>query len=59
MEATEPVQCPFCGQSFDLLIDTSLETQRFTTDCEVCCRPFQVIVECEPGEVLSLEVRGD
>jgi len=58
MEATEPVQCPFCGQRFDLLIDTSLETQRFTTDCEVCCRPFQVIVECEPGEVLSLEVQG-
>jgi len=58
MEASETVQCPYCGQSFDLLIDTSTTTQRFTTDCEVCCRPFEVLVECEPGEVLSLEVHG-
>jgi hypothetical protein len=58
MEVTESIQCPFCGQSFDLVIDTSIVTQRFTTDCEVCCRPFEVFVECEPGEVVSLEIRG-
>ena len=57
MEASETVQCPFCGQSFDLVIDTSTASQRLTTDCEVCCRPFEVLVECEPGEILSLEVR--
>jgi hypothetical protein len=59
METTEPVQCPFCGQSFALAIDTSIATQSFTTDCEVCCRPFRVFAECEPGEVLSLEVSGE
>lgn len=58
MEASETIQCPYCGQSFELVIDTSTPTQRFTTDCEVCCRPFEVFVECEPGEVLSLEVHG-
>ena len=58
MEASETIQCPYCGQSFDLVIDTSPQTQRFTTDCEVCCRPFEVFVECEPGEVLNLEVHG-
>ncbi|HVV72904.1 MAG TPA: CPXCG motif-containing cysteine-rich protein [Verrucomicrobiae bacterium] len=56
MEVSEPIQCPFCGQSFDLTIDTSISSQRFTTDCEVCCRPFEVFVECEPGEVRTLEV---
>jgi len=58
MQATETVQCPFCGQSSELAIDTSMASQRFTTDCEVCCRPFEVIVECEPGEVLSIDVQG-
>ena len=58
METSETVQGPFCGQAFDLAIDTSLPDQRFTTDCEVCCRPFEVVVECEPGEVLSIEVIG-
>ena len=33
--------------------------ERFTTDCEVCCRPFEVFVECEPGEILSLDVAGN
>ena len=42
-------------QSFELAIDTSVSIQRFTTDCEVCCRPFEVIAECEPGEIVSLE----
>jgi len=57
MEISEPIQCPFCGRRFDLIIDTSIAVQRFTTDCEVCCRPFQVVAECELGEVLSLEVQ--
>jgi hypothetical protein len=56
MEVFERIQCPYCGQSFETAVDTSVASQRFTTDCEVCCRPFEVIAECEPGEILSLEV---
>jgi hypothetical protein len=59
METTETVQCPFCGQSFELTIDTSVSSQQFTTDCEVCCRPFEVTVECEPGKILGLDVSGN
>jgi hypothetical protein len=58
MEISEPIQCPYCGQSFHLVVDTSVPTQRLTTDCEVCCRPFEVVAECEPGQILSLEVVG-
>ena len=54
----EPVQCPYCGQEFELGIDTSVARQRFVTDCEVCCRPFEVVAESEAGEILSLDVRG-
>jgi len=56
VEIFETIQCPYCGQSFETVVDTSVASQRFTTDCEVCCRPFEVIAECEPGEILSLEV---
>jgi hypothetical protein len=55
---SQAVQCPFCGQEFDLMIDTSTPSQRFVTDCEICCRPFEVIAECENGEILSLDVHG-
>jgi transcription elongation factor Elf1 len=59
MEIPETIQCPFCGQRFDLVVDTSVPSQRFTTDCEVCCRPFEVTVECAPGEILGLDVAGN
>ena len=55
MEVSENVQCPFCGQEFEVAIDTSVPFQRFTTDCQVCCRPFEIVAECEPFEILSLE----
>ena len=57
MQVNEPIQCPYCGQVNELAIDTSVSSQDFTTDCEVCCRPFQVSVESEPGEILSIDVR--
>ncbi|MGV3771848.1 MAG: CPXCG motif-containing cysteine-rich protein [Verrucomicrobiales bacterium] len=56
MEESEQIQCPFCGKAFELSIDTSVADQRFTTDCEICCRPFEVQAECEPGEIISLWV---
>jgi len=58
MEVSESIQCPFCGQRFEIMVDTSLGTNRFTTDCEVCCRPMEVVAECEPGEILSLDVQA-
>ena len=58
MEVSANIQCPVCGQRFELVIDTSIASQRFTTDCEVCCRPFEVIAECEPGEISSLMAEG-
>ena len=58
MEVAETVVCPHCGQSFELAIDTSIASQHFTTDCEICCRPFEVVAECAPGEVLSVEIIG-
>lgn len=58
MEESVTVQCPYCGQAFDLAIDTSAGSQQFTTDCEICCRPFAVRAECEAGEILSVETEG-
>jgi hypothetical protein len=59
METSASLQCPFCGQRFELEIDTTVASQRFTTDCEVCCRPFEVFVECEGGEVQSVDAVGN
>ena len=59
MQTSESIQCPFCGQIFELEIDCSIRSQRFTTDCEVCCRPMEVVLECEDGEVAGLSVNAE
>ena len=58
MEIFETIECPFCGQPSEVVIDTSVANQRFTTDCEVCCRPIEVHAECKSGEILNLEVEA-
>ena len=59
MEEFADIQCPFCGQPFSLAIDVSIDRQRFTTDCEICCRPFEVIAECEGGKIVSVQTTTD
>jgi hypothetical protein len=55
MQETATVQCPYCGQNCEVELDATIPSQRFTTDCEVCCRPFAVHAECEAGDVISIE----
>lgn len=56
MEETAEVQCPFCGARCTVTVDVGVASQRFVTDCEVCCRPFEVCVVCEGMEVVSVDV---
>jgi hypothetical protein len=58
MQTSDHVFCPYCGQQFELVIDLSAGPQTFTTDCEVCCRPFDVEVRIRAGELAGLEVHG-
>jgi hypothetical protein len=46
------VQCPYCGESIDVLMDCSISHQNYIEDCQVCCRPviFDVTVGNE-GEL--------
>lgn len=36
--------CPYCGESIELLIDCSVEQQSYIEDCSVCCSPINVSV---------------
>lgn len=49
------LSCPWCGESFSTQIDTSQGPHEHIEDCFVCCRPMSVIVECELGEIFSVE----
>ena len=49
------VTCPYCGEGYDTMVDTSQGSHSTIEDCPVCCRPIQLTVECEPGEVFSID----
>jgi len=50
------VTCPHCGETFPLQIDTSQSEQTLVEDCTVCCRPMTLSIQCQPGEVLDLQI---
>ncbi len=43
------IECPYCGETIDVLIDCSVTQQRYIEDCQVCCQPinFSVSVDQE------------
>ena len=48
------LDCPFCGEPITILVDLSAGTQSYIEDCEVCCRPMNIAVEAEDGELYSV-----
>ena len=55
---TVEIQCPYCWESFEVVIDPSVEQQSYIEDCYVCCRPIEFhVTALETGEVLVDAVR--
>ena len=49
------VNCPFCGETFTILIDPSVDRQEYVEDCYVCCRPITVTATCFDGELEAIQ----
>jgi hypothetical protein len=52
--AQTEINCPYCGQSFALDVDTSQSEQTLIEDCSVCCRPMSLTIRCEPGAIIDV-----
>jgi hypothetical protein len=39
------VQCPYCGEPFDTLVDLSAGSASYVEDCQVCCQPIELVIE--------------
>ena len=53
------IQCPYCGERIELLVDDSAGDQNYIEDCQVCCRPIQVAVALDAEGVASIDVRAE
>lgn len=53
------VQCPYCWETIELLVDCSIDDQEYVEDCSVCCRPIVVTAWAAEGELSSVAVRTE
>jgi hypothetical protein len=51
--------CPYCGEPIQLLIDCSIPEQDYIEDCQVCCRPIQVVALTDLEGIPSITVTAE
>jgi hypothetical protein len=60
MEGLENVwlQCPYCGENIEIVVDTSAGDSEYIEDCSVCCRPILLFASGE-GDSLQVSARRE
>ena len=58
---TKKVQCPYCWETIDILIDGSIAHQNYIEDCQVCCKPitFDVTMSIDKFDDLTVIVMSE
>jgi hypothetical protein len=54
---TVNIDCAFCGERIEILIDCSLDYQQYVEDCQVCCRPLVLSVQLDADGMPDVAVR--
>jgi len=61
VETGATVPCPYCGEINEIALDPgSGSQQEYIEDCQVCCRPWRVVVSYLPDGTaeVSAEMEG-
>ncbi|MCK4865445.1 MAG: CPXCG motif-containing cysteine-rich protein [Gammaproteobacteria bacterium] len=48
---THNLNCPYCGEEIQLIIDCSILEQKYIEDCQVCCQPINIFISIENDTV--------
>ena len=59
-ETDATVTCPYCGEVNEIGLDPGGGAhQEYVEDCQVCCRPWRVLVEYLPDGSAMVEVEAE
>ncbi len=50
-------QCPYCWAKISMLLDTSVASDAYIEDCEVCCNPIQVQYSLDDEELVYFDAQ--
>lgn len=53
------IQCPYCGETIAVVIDSSVSQQDYIEDCQVCCQPINFSVAVLGDDEVAISVRTD
>lgn len=53
------ISCPYCGETIEIIVDSSVPMQNYVEDCEVCCRPIVLDVAVDEDGEASAEARAE
>lgn len=53
------IDCPYCGEQIEILVDASIPEQQYIEDCQVCCRPITLTVSIGPDDEPRVRARGE
>ena len=57
VETGTSVLCPYCGEINEIALDPgSGSQQEYVEDCQVCCRPWRVVVHYHPDGTAEVSV---
>lgn len=60
MLAPHTIQCPYCGEHFDILVDpTAGSEQSYIEDCQVCCCPINIDVRIGDDDQAHVTISGE
>ena len=53
------IQCPYCWETIDIIVDCSAGNQQYTEDCGVCCEPIKLTVSCHENALPDVEAQRE
>jgi hypothetical protein len=54
------IECPYCAEPIEIVVDASVEQQQYVEDCPVCCKPIYLTVNVSKiGDVQVQAVNED
>lgn len=59
MLTSRHIQCPYCAERIEIVVDASAGDQQYIEDCQVCCRPISIAVWVGADEDVHVSVAGE
>ncbi len=56
---TVEIACPYCGETIEIVVDCSVESQSYIEDCGVCCRPINLTVTVDEEGIPSVDASSE